>query len=172
MKYIKSINEFFDSEELKAGMEIEYLQNKIPFKEMVKDINIAKQKDLLLSKLSMNCPFIIGLNYTRINSSLVQIGFQNILDNTNTFFVIEVMSNNNDKYLCNVYAKCIGKYTFDESKKMNLSSYKDLVNFINHDALDILINFTNFTEKTFNYKFFPFTNRNDVSKLQGTISYN
>lgn len=180
MKYIKSINEFFDSEELKSEMEIDYLQGKIPFKEIVKDKNFYKQKDLLLSKLLMNCPFVVGLNYHRLSNNLIQIGFQHTMNfgqgnDVLLYYVIEVMEHaTTQRYICNIYCKCIGngQTLFDEKLNKPIMPYSDLVKFINVQGLNMLIDFTKFTERTFNYKYFPFTNRNDVGKIHGSINNN
>ncbi len=172
MKYIKSINEFFDTEDLKSQMEIDYLQGSIPFKDMVKDKNISKQKDLLLSKLLMNCPFIMGLNFTRINDNLLQIGFKQdfTIDDevVITYYVIEIMEHKgSETYLSNIYAKATrnGKVIFDETINVPMMRYKDLVGTLNARGLDLLIYFSKWTEKNFQVKYFPYTNRSDVNRL-------
>jgi len=179
MRYIKSINEFFDSDELKSELEIPFLQGELSFKDMVKDKNFFKQKDLLLSKLLMNCPFIGGLKYSRLSSSLIQIGYQHDIvfegNNIVVFYVIEVMEHaSSQTYLCNIYSKCIkngNKVLFDEkiTKQVN---YNGLYKLINNEGLDMLIKFTNFSEKEFNYKYFPYTNRKDILKIQGPVNNN
>ena len=177
MKYIKSIKELFDSDELKSQMELDYLQDKIPLKDMVRDSNIRKQKDLLISKLLINCPYLIGLKYKRVNENLLTLGFDNS-DNFNKegiylFFLIEIMQNR-DRYVCNIFTKCYDndKEVFSKKNHKGVISYDELSNFINKDGLDLLIDFTKFTEKTYNYKFFPYTNRSDVANIIGGVGKN
>jgi len=173
MKHIKSINEFFDSEEIKSNLEIDLLQGKLSLKDMVKDESFFKQKDLLLSKLLMNCPFIIKLKYNRVNKNLLTLGFDYISDKMYSYFVIEIMENNNS-YICNIYAKCIndGKILFNEKVDGRIISYTDLTNLINNEGLNLLIGFSKFTQRTFGYNPFPFQNRNDVNSIEGSTYRN
>ena len=181
MKYIKTINELFDTEELKSSMDLDYLSGNIPFKELIKDKNLLKQKDLLLSKLIMNCSFIMKLGYKRINKNLLTIGFDNSKnfkkDGVFLYFVIEIMSNSDgDKFICNIYAKCIDNNLILYSEKVstngNMVDYDKLYNMINKEALDILIDFNQFTENNYDLKYFPFTNRIDAIEPDWLIGNN
>ena len=113
MKHIKSINEFFDTEELKAQMELDVLRGNIDFKELVKDKNFIKNGDVLLDKLQMNCPFIQNLYYKKVGN-LLNFGFQKVLkfnekDEVYMYYVVEIVEHQSTKnYICNVYAKCFG----------------------------------------------------------------
>jgi hypothetical protein len=155
MKYIKKINEFFDSPEIKSQLEVPYLQGKIPFKEVVKDKNLLEEGDLLLSKLIMNCPYISGLNYRRLSNNLINIGFQEGTDDVLTYFSIEIVEHKSvgsiSKYLCNIYAKCIesNKVLFDEKINKSLMSYDQLISLINKEGLDLLIKFTRFVNSKY-----------------------
>ena len=160
------------------------LQGNVPFKEIVKDKNMIKRKDLLLSKLLMNCLYITGLKYNR-QGNLLSLGFDEHLNfgegnDVYLYFVMEILEHPSTKtYVCNTYAKCIGngQDLFNEKLNKPIMPYNKLVEFINKESLDLLIEFTKFTERTFDFKSFPFTNRKDVSdftiqNLQGTLGVN
>lgn len=169
MRYIKKLNEFFDDDDLKSSMEIDYISKKIPFKEIIKDKNIIKQKDLLLSKLLMNCPFISNLGYNR-NGKLLTLGHSNKIvfsdtDNVTISFYIEIIENKStESYTCNVQAICIGNdhKLFNESIIKGIMTYDKLVNLLNLNVLNLLIEFNKFTKRNFSYEIVKFNNRKDV----------
>lgn len=166
MKYIKKLNEFFDTEDLKSKMEIPYLKGEIPFKEIIKDKNMLSYGDTLLAKLLIDCPYIGQLNYSRLSNTILTLGYhQNInIDDKDIliYFVIEIMeSTSTNKFISNTYARCVsGGYLFDKSLKRGPFGYNGLVTSINNETLDLLVEFNNFTNDKFNYKGVPFFNRN------------
>lgn len=178
MKHIKRINEFFDSEDLKSKMEIPYLKGEIPFKDMVSDININRDKDNLLFKLIVDCSFIRYLGYKRLSKNMIQFGFQHSMNfgygnDVFLYYVIEIVEHSSTKsYICNVYAKCIGngQVLFDEHVNKPIMPYEKLKSFLNGEALDILINFTKFTNSTFNWSHFPFVRRSDMNRFNTDIN--
>lgn len=171
MKYLKTMNELFDSDELKDQMEIPMLQGKIPFKDIVKDKNIIKQADPLLANLTMSCPFLGNLKYRRVGN-ILSIGFDERLNfgegnDVSLHFYIEICEHQTTKrYICNIYAKCVGngQTLYDERVNKPIMTFESLRELLNRDALNLLIDFTRYTEKVFNYKFFPFTKREDVHR--------
>lgn len=177
MKYIKRINEFFDTDDLKSKMEIEYLQGKIPFKEIVKDANLIK-RDPLLFKLMVSTPFVKYLNYNRLSANLIQLGFQHTMNfgpgnDVLLYFVIEIMEHATTKsYICNVYAKCIGngQVLFDERINKPIMPYERLVQILNGEALNMLIDFTKFTNSTFNWVHFPYLTRTDMNMMDSDLN--
>ena len=166
MRYIKSINEFFDSDEIKSQVEIPFLKGEISFSDMIKDDNLLPNGDKLPHNLLINCPFVGFLNYEKTNNNLTNFGFQENLDNTMIYFLIEIMSHS-DKYICNVYAKCFvdGRSVYDKKINKNIMDYEHLVKFLNGEALNLLIDFTKFTDESFNFKKFPYKDRNYMSNL-------
>lgn len=177
MKYIKRINEFFDTEDLKSRMEIDYLQGNIPFKEIVKDANLIK-RDPLLFKLIHNAPFIKYLDYNRLSANLIQLGFQHSMNfgtgnDVLLYYVIEIMEHATTKsYICNVYAKCIGngETIFDERMNKPIMPYERLVQILNDEALSMLIEFTKFTNSTFNWVYFPYLSKEDMNMMSGDLN--
>lgn len=177
MKYIKRINEFFDTDDIKSQMEIEYIQGKIPFKEIVKDDNLIK-RDPLLFKLMVKAPFVKYLNYNRLSSNLIQLGFQHTMNfgpenDVLLYFVVEIMEHATTKsYICNVYAKCIGngKVIFDERINKPIMPYEKLIDVLNGPALSMLIQFTKFTNSTFNWVHFPYISREDMNMMSGDLN--
>jgi hypothetical protein len=177
MKYIKRINEFFDTEELKSIMKIDYLQGNIPFKEIVKDTNMFK-RDPLLFKLINNAPFIKYLDYNRLSSNVIQLGFQYSMyfdpdNDVFLYYVIEIIEQSTTKnYMCNVYAKCIdnGKTIFDKSLKKPIMPYERLVQILNGEVLSMLIEFTRFTYKKFNWVHFPYLSKEDMNMMSGDLN--
>jgi len=172
MKHIKSINEFFDTEELKAQMELDVLRGNIDFKELVKDKNFIKNGDVLLDKLQMNCPFIQNLYYKKVGN-LLNFGFQKVLkfnekDEVYMYYVVEIVEHQSTKnYICNVYAKCFGngQSLYNESDNMSISSYDKLVKFLNGNAFNILKDFTRYTYKNFKYKYIGFDNPKEFRNM-------
>lgn len=173
MKYLKTINELFDDAEIKSQLEIPFLKGEIQFRNLVKDKNIVKEGDTLLAKLLINCPYISKLGFTRLNRSILNIGFKKNLNfgegnDVLMYFVIEIMESIPTKnYICNVYAKCVGnnKDLYEEKANKGIMSYDNLVEFINGKSLNILIDFTKFTDHTFKYSGVPYKSRNYMSGL-------
>jgi len=170
MRYLKTINELFDSPEIKSEMEVPYLQGKIQSKELVKDKNLTREGDNLLSKLAMNCPYIGHLEYNRLSSNLLNIGFKKDVkfegDDVTIYFVIEVMEHSK-KYICNSYAKCLrgNKILYDKKINKGIIDYDTLTNVLNNEVLDLLIDFTKFNEHSFGFMVFPYKDRNYMSGL-------
>lgn len=177
MKYIKWINEFFDTDDIRSQMEIDYIQGKIPFKEIMKDGNLIKI-DPLLFKLMVNVPFIKYLNYNRLSNNLIQIGFQHSMNfgpgnDVFLYYILEIMEHATTKsYICNVYAKCIGngKSIYDEKMNKSIMSYEELVKVLNGEALSMLIEFTKFTNNTFNWVHFPYLSKEDMNMMNGDLN--
>lgn len=173
MRHLKTINELFDDPIIKSQMEIPYLQGSIPCKELIKDKNIIPGGDNLLGKISMNCPYIGHLNYKRISNNLLNIGFQENLNfgegnDVVIYFVIEIMEHaSSQRYLCNSYAKCIGngKTLYDEKINRSIMPYDKLVDVMNGEVLNLLVDFTKFTDHTFKFKGFPYKDRNYMTGL-------
>lgn len=167
MKYLKSINELFDDVDIKSKMEIPYLRGDIDFKKLVSDKSLMKDGDTLLSKLSMNCPYVAHLFFRRISNNLIDIGFNKELsygqgNDVQMYFVIEIMEHATTKsYICNVYAKCIGngKVLYNESIHKPIMPYDVLVRCMNNEVLNLLIDFNKFTDRTFNFRGFPYMDR-------------
>lgn len=168
MRYLKSINELFDDVDIKSRMEIPFLRGDIDFKKIVSDKNLLKEGDQLLGKLAMNCPYVGHLSYRRISNNLIDIGFNKNLNfgennDVSLYFIIEIMEHASTKsYLCNVYAKCVGngKVLYNESINRSIMPYSELVRCMNNEVLNLLIDFNKFTNHTFNYKGFPYLDRN------------
>jgi hypothetical protein len=168
MKHIKKINELFDDSDIKSKYEIPYLQGEFDLNYIVNNKSFIKNGDNLLSKLSINCPYIGKLGFNRLSKNLLNIGFNKNLENVFLYFVIEIVDHDFSKsYLCNCYAKCIknGESIYDEKISKSLINYNDLVDLMNGKILDILIDFTKFSDKNFNYKGFPYTNREYMKGL-------
>lgn len=173
MRHIKRINELFDDPEIKSQLEVPYLQGSIPCKEIIKDKSIIRGGDNLLGKLLMNCPYIGHLEYKRISGNLLNIGFHKNLNfgegnDVLVYFVIEIMElASSERYLCNSYAKCVGngKNLYNEQINKGIMTYDNLVKIMNGEVLNLLVNFTKFTDHTFNFKGFPYKDRNYMAGL-------
>ncbi len=165
MKYIKNINEFFDTEDLKSKMEIPYLKGEIPFKEIVKDKNMLSYGDGLLAKLLIDCPYIGQLNYNRLSNTILNLGFHKNINfdgkDVLIYFVIEIMESSvNNRFISNTYARCVsGDYLFDKAIKKGTFGYQGLVTSLNNETLDLLVEFNNFTNNKFGIKCVPFITR-------------
>jgi len=168
MKYLKSINELFDDVDIKSKMEIPYLRGDIDFKKIVSNKSLIREGDQLLGKLAMNCPYIGHLGYRRISKNLIDLGYNANLNfgegnDVNLYFIIEIMEHATTKsYICNVYAKCVGnnRTLYSESINRSIMPYNELVRCMNGEILNLLIDFNKFTSHTFNYKGFPYLDRN------------
>lgn len=172
MKYLKTINELFDSQDIKDQMEIPHLKGEISYKELVKDDNLIKDGDSLLARVAMNCPYISNLGFTRLSDSLINIGFfQELeveLEEVIISFHIEIMEHKStNRYLCNAYATCMkgNKKIYNESINRSIMPYDRLIDSLNNEVLNLLIDFNKFTLKNFNYKGSTVMSRDYMSGL-------
>jgi len=58
-----------------------------------------------------------------------------------------------------------GRSVYDKKINKNIMDYEHLVKFLNGEALNLLIDFTKFTDESFNFKKFPYKDRNYMSNL-------
>jgi hypothetical protein len=174
MRHIKRINELFDDFDIKSQMEIPYLRGDLSPDKLIKNLPV-NTTDPLFDNIILNCPFVKFLMYGRPNSSLLNIGYQKTIqfdaaNNVIIYYIIEIMENKSSKtVICNVRASCFGngqKLYYEEINKPFMS-YEKLFSFLNSEALDLLIDFTKYTEKMFNFKQMPYPHR-DYMKYMNT----
>ena len=167
MKYLKTINELFDSEDLKAKYEIPYLQGEFSPMNISKSGNlIGTLENPLLTNLTRNCPFLIELGW-RKNGKILQLGYDGggeFEDGGEVFyyFMMEITEFGPDKFNFNVYAKSIerGEVVYDKSLKKGSLTFIQLVNEIKRPALNILIDFDNWTEERYGEDNFSIDDKN------------
>lgn len=132
MKYIKRINEWFDSEEMKSNFEKEYLKGELG-DEIINKWTIKKLNDPFIYELYMNCPFIHNL---KINKSgrFLHIGYSGDDTDKNSFyyFVAEIVDFD-DVYQLKVISRDItnDKKVIDESFIKGNLKKEDLFKLMN-----------------------------------------
>ena len=172
MKHLKTINELFDTEDLKSRYEIPYLTGEMSPSSIKKWIPVKTPTELGLDKLLIrlleNCPFLVELKYRR-NGRILELGFSDTInyDPKNQVFYhfsMEIVEYVNGAYGLNVYAKCIGngKTIYNESMIKRVDNFGDLVNLIKRPTFNMLIEFNNYLSKIFDKSHFSITDKGVV----------
>jgi hypothetical protein len=158
MKYLKKINELFDTEDLKAKHEIPYLTGVLNGSEVLKWEKIITKNNFLFT-LVESCPFLTELG-VNISGNIINIGFQNFKkynekDEVFYYFNIEIIKYV-DSYGLNVNYVCYSnkqKIKEGNIRDINLDFIK-LTKILNSKVFDELIEFNKFIEKMFGFKHF------------------
>lgn len=158
MRYLKTINELFDSDELKSQMEIPYLQDAFPLEYYINNKNILKSKNPFLIRLLNDCPYLGELMYKE-SGNIINLGFSKDMkfDSQNSaflYFTIEIIKDNiTNMFVCNIFAKCVGnnQTLYNEKFNKGLIDFNTLSKTINTTGYEMLTTFNKWTKSMFNY---------------------
>lgn len=166
MKYLKRINEIFDSEELKDQFEIPYLKGDLDPSKVLKWEKVKDDSDnKLLNSIVRACPFVADLSYRKGTNSL-ELGFKDTIHGDNQvfyYFLIEIIDYSNF-YNMNMYATSIvnGRKTYNESLIKGRLSFIDLCDILNDKVFKELVDFNNYLEDNFDRSHFFIKNKKNI----------
>jgi hypothetical protein len=165
MKYLKRINELFDTEELRDQNEIPYLRGEISPKKLVSGENLIGKDDKLLVKLIESCPWIVELKYVR-SGSILAIGFHETInhsptDNVFYYLNIEIVEFTNKTYNINFNAKVMGngREIYNESIRKGQLDINDVTTFLNKNCYPLVVDFNNYLSRMFSQQPVSYTNK-------------
>lgn len=172
MKYLKYINELFDSEELKSQFEIPYLRGELSPEEISKWKPLENELDGELNQIINEVPWLIEMKYRR-SGSILSIGFDNHIvygqhedgkeESVFYYFLIEIVKFR-DEYSLNVYAKCHGngQQIYNESMIKKAMPYKEMISNLKRPAFNMLVDFNNFIKSYFGESHFSVKDKNTI----------
>ena len=95
LKYIKRINELFDSPELKDRLEIPRLSGDLDPEKLVSYPSIINPEiDSLLESLCASIPWLQELGFVRDNNKTLRLGFSGTKDDKYTFYYFALFTIN------------------------------------------------------------------------------
>ncbi len=147
--HIKSVNELFDSPDMKMSLEIPYLKGELKPLKWSKIKGYSKA-DKLVIRLMNECEYIGELNYASEESPFkLVIGKK---DEDYSFMI--TITENNELYNLDVSAKLyVESYkVYKENYTKNRLNFRDLVSEIRKPVFDVLVRFNEFLEENINTK--------------------
>jgi len=158
MRHIKKFNELFDTEELKASHEIDYISNNIDKKKLVDSKYLMKNTKMqnLYSKIIMSCPIIKDLNPTTYQKSIYLKKDETIKfsEKDTVVLLCEIMITANDitnDYTLSYKIETLGNghSLFNRSNNYGVMDYNKLISTINKSIKKDLIDWDNNTKTMF-----------------------
>jgi hypothetical protein len=144
MRYLKKINEVFDSEELKSSMEIPYLKGDFDPQKILKWWIPVTSSDKNIRELLYSCPFLSELNYYE-KDGILNIGISGGNGPYTYMFSISIFKGMDVWYVR--FTELIRKngsdilLEGDQVKIEGSSKFKKLADIINGEGFDRLTRF-------------------------------
>lgn len=155
MRYLKRIDELFDTPELKGMFEVPYMKGEMPLDYYVKNAKMGTS-DPLLNNILYTAPFIMPLKYKR-SGNLLSLGFDKDFKfndrDAYVLFVLEIREVSDKKYLVNLTSKIHknGSVGYNNSFNKSNLTLSELMVFLRTEFLDAFIEICTLTKSEFDW---------------------